>query len=106
VSTCRTIHPIRDGYQEEQTSTFVQARLRDPTIPRRAAKTGVVSILKVSWATGRARLGGHGRSPIDEQSGVSFSEVPGVMHACGHDAQWRCCFAAEPSWIATTFAGR
>src|SRR2546429_250171 len=49
VSTRRTIHSHPEmGYQEEQTSTLVQARLRDLGIPFKAglAKTGVVAQIK------------------------------------------------------------
>jgi amidohydrolase len=92
VSTRRTIHSHPEmGYQEEQTSTLVQARLRDLGIPFKAglAKTGVVAQIKGELGDGPCVLlrADMDALPIDEQSGVSFSsEVPGVMHACGHDA--------------------
>src|SRR5437899_12890019 len=92
VSTRRTIHSHPEmGYQEEQTSTLVQARLRDLGIPFRAglAKTGVVAQIKGELGDGPCVLlrADMDALPIDEQSGVPFSsEVPGVMHACGHDA--------------------
>ncbi|HET7466238.1 MAG TPA: M20/M25/M40 family metallo-hydrolase, partial [Candidatus Dormibacteraeota bacterium] len=89
VSTRRTIHSHPEmGFQEEQTSTLVQARLRDLGIPFRAglAKTGVVAQIKGELGDGPCVLlrADMDALPIDEQSGVPFSsEVPGVMHACG-----------------------
>jgi amidohydrolase len=79
------------AYEEEQTSTLVQARLRELGIPFRAglAKTGVVAQIKGGLGDGPCVLlrADMDALPIEEQSGVSFaSEIPGVMHACGHDA--------------------
>lgn len=79
------------GYEEEQTSTLVQARLRDLGIPFRSglAKTGVVAQIKGEHGDGPCVLlrADMDALPIQEKSGVPFaSEVPGVMHACGHDA--------------------
>ena len=92
VSDRRTIHSHPEmAYEEEQTSTFVQARLRDLGIPFRAglAKTGVVAQIKGELGDGPCVLlrADMDALPIEERSGVSFaSEIPGVMHACGHDA--------------------
>lgn len=79
------------GYREVQTSTLVQARLRDLGIPFRAgiAETGVVGHIKGELGDGPCVLlrADMDALPIEERSGVPFaSEVPGVMHACGHDA--------------------
>src|SRR5438105_14561983 len=91
VSTRRTIHSHPEmGYQEEQTSTLVQARLRDHGIPFRAglAKTGVVANITGELGDGpcvllRADLDA---LPIDEQPGVQFSaDVPRVLRAFRHD---------------------
>lgn len=92
VSDRRTIHSHPEmAYDEEQTSTLVQARLRDLGIPFRAglAKTGVVAQIKGELGDGPCVLlrADMDALPIEEKSGVSFaSEIPGVMHACGHDA--------------------
>lgn len=92
VNDRRTIHSHPEmGYDEIQTSTLVQARLRDLGIPFRAglAKTGVVAHIKGEKGDGPCVLlrADMDALPIDEKSGVPFaSEVPGVMHACGHDA--------------------
>ena len=92
VADRRLIHSHPEmGYEEEQTSTFVQARLRDLGIPFRSglAKTGVIAQIKGELGDGPCVLlrADMDALPIDEKSGVPFaSEVPGVMHACGHDA--------------------
>lgn len=92
VNDRRTIHSHPEmGYDEVQTSTLVQARLRDLGIPFRAglAKTGVVAQIKGERGDGPCVLlrADMDALPIEEKSGVPFaSEVPGVMHACGHDA--------------------
>ena len=92
VSDRRTIHSHPEmAYEEEQTSTLVQARLRDLGIPFRAglAKTGVLAEIKGELGDGPCVLlrADMDALPIEEKSGVPFaSEIPGVMHACGHDA--------------------
>ncbi|MGH7763371.1 MAG: M20 metallopeptidase family protein, partial [Candidatus Dormibacteraceae bacterium] len=92
VSDRRTIHSHPEmAYEEAQTSIFVQARLRDLGIPFRSglAKTGVVAQIKGELGDGPCVLlrADMDALPIEERSGVPFaSEVPGVMHACGHDA--------------------
>jgi amidohydrolase len=83
------------SWKEEKTAGRLEAALRDLGIDdvRRVAGTGVV-----------ARIPGRDRSrpavairgdidalPIQEATGLPYSsEVPGVMHACGHDvhATW------------------
>jgi len=92
ISDRRTIHSHPEmAYEEEQTSTLVQARLRDLGIPFLAglAKTGVVAQIKGELGDGPCVLlrADMDALPIEERSGVPFaSEIPGVMHACGHDA--------------------
>jgi amidohydrolase len=79
------------GYEEEQTSTLVQARLRELGIPFQAGlvKTGVIAQITGGLGEGPCVLlrADMDALPIEEMSGVEFaSEIPGVMHACGHDA--------------------
>ena len=113
VNTRRTIHSHPEmGYQEEQTSTLVQARLRELGIPFRSglAKTGVVAQIKGELGDGPCVLlrADMDALPIEEQSGVSFSsEVPGVMHACGHDAHTAMLLGAAELILdrKSTFAG-
>ena len=92
VSDRRTIHSHPElAYTEEQTSTLVQARLRDLGIPFRAglAGTGVLATIRGDRGDGPCVLlrADMDALPIEEETPVAFaSEVPGVMHACGHDA--------------------
>jgi len=92
VNDRRTIHSHPEmAYDEKQTSTLVQARLRDLGIPFRSglAETGVEAQIKGELGDGPCVLlrADMDALPIEEQSGVPFaSEIPGVMHACGHDA--------------------
>lgn len=92
VADRRTIHSHPEmAYQEEQTSILVQARLRELGIPFQSgvANTGVVALIEGEAGPGACVLlrADMDALPIDERSGVSFaSEIPGVMHACGHDA--------------------
>ena len=88
----RTIHSHPElAYQEEQTSTLVQARLRDLGVPFRAGVggTGVVGLIRGERGDGPCVLlrADMDALPIEEETPVPFaSEVSGVMHACGHDA--------------------
>lgn len=88
----RTIHSHPElAYQEEQTSIFVQARLRELGIPFKPglAGTGVVGEIRGAKGDGPCVLlrADMDALPILEETPVPFaSEVPGVMHACGHDA--------------------
>jgi len=92
VADRRTIHSHPEmAYTERETSNLVQARLRSLGIPFRAglAETGVVAEIKGERGDGPCVLlrADMDALPIEEQSGVPFaSEIPGVMHACGHDA--------------------
>jgi amidohydrolase len=113
VADRRTIHSHPEmGYEEEQTSTLVQARLRDLGIQYRSglAKTGVVAQIKGELGEGPCVLlrADMDALPIDEKSGVPFaSEVPGVMHACGHDAHTAMLLGAAQLILErrSTFAG-
>jgi amidohydrolase len=113
VATRRTIHSHPEmGFQEQQTSTLVQARLRDLGIPFRSevAKTGVIAQIKGELGDGPCVLlrADMDALPIDEKSGVAFSsEVPGVMHACGHDAHTAMLLGAAELLLErkSTFAG-
>jgi len=76
--------------REERTGRLVAEKLRALGLEVRypIARTGAVAILRGGRPGGvvalRADLDG---LPIQEASDVAYrSEVPGVMHACGHDA--------------------
>ncbi|HEX6548891.1 MAG TPA: M20 family metallopeptidase [Candidatus Dormibacteraeota bacterium] len=92
VNDRRTIHSHPElAYQEEQTSTMVQARLRELGIPFRSGLggTGVVGEIRGHKGDGPCVLlrADMDALPIEEKTSVPFaSEIPGVMHACGHDA--------------------
>ncbi len=80
------------GFQEFETSRFVQRRLADLGIPFRApvATTGVVAVIDgTAPGPGRTVLlrADMDALPIQEESDLPYrSTVDGMMHACGHDA--------------------
>jgi amidohydrolase len=92
----RAIHIRRDihrfpelGFEEERTAAIVEHELAALGIEhRRIAKTGVVGIVRGALPGKVAGLRADMDAlPLTERSGESFSsEVPGKMHACGHDA--------------------
>ena len=86
----RAIHRRPElGFHEFETQALIERELDALGIEhRRAATTGVVGVI-------HGALPGHTVAlradmdalPIAERSGLSFaSEIPDVMHACGHDA--------------------
>jgi amidohydrolase len=86
----REIHRFPElGFEEERTASVVERELDELEIEhRRIAKTGVVGIVRGALPGKVAGLRADMDAlPLDERSGESFSsEVPGKMHACGHDA--------------------
>ena len=87
----RRIHMYPElAYQEKRTSEFVADTLRGIGIEVRTgvAKTGVVGVLR-GGSKGKtvAFRGDMDALPMTEQNQKPYrSRVPGVMHACGHDA--------------------
>ena len=81
-------HP-EGGFAEFQTAALVEKTLASCGIPaRRVAKTGVVGVLD---GTGPGRVvalrADMDALELDEGTGATYaSGVPGLMHACGHDA--------------------
>jgi amidohydrolase len=77
------------GFEEQQTQALVERELKALGIEhRRIATTGVVGVIRggVPGKTVALRAD-MDALPITEKSGEPFaSEVPGKMHACGHDA--------------------
>lgn len=86
----RTIHRRPElGFEEHATAALVEAELDGLGIEhRRVAKTGVVGVLRGSRAGHVVALRADMDAlPVEERSGEPFaSQIPGVMHACGHDA--------------------
>jgi amidohydrolase len=83
------------AFVERETATRLEAELKRlrPAQLRRIAGTGVLARIKGKrrGAPVVALRGDIDALPIQEQTGLPFtSEVPGVMHACGHDvhATW------------------
>ncbi|MDP3983911.1 MAG: amidohydrolase [Acidimicrobiia bacterium] len=84
----RTIHRHPElAHEEYRTTDLIAAKLRQAGLsPRtRTPRTG----LTVEMGSGERTIGFRAdldALPIQEPEGLSFrSEVPGVMHACGHD---------------------
>jgi amidohydrolase len=83
------------SWKEERTAGRLEATLRSLGIAdvKRVAGTGVVARVPGSGRTGSAVAirGDIDALPIQEATGLPYaSEIPGVMHACGHDvhATW------------------
>src|ERR1700686_4059431 len=86
----RDIHRFPElGFEEERTAGIIEAELSALAIEhRRIAKTGVVGVIRGALPGRVAGLRADMDAlPVTERSGEPFSsEVPGKMHACGHDA--------------------
>jgi len=84
------------SYQEEKTAQLVAERLKalGLRVSQGVARTGVVGLL----GDGEPRIGFRADMdalPIEEQNDTPYrSRVPGVMHACGHDAHTTCLLGA------------
>ncbi|MFN2289926.1 MAG: M20 family metallopeptidase [Anaerolineae bacterium] len=86
------------SFQEERTAQLIARRLAELGISARTgvAKTGVVADLgddrEAPCIALRADMDA---LPIQEQNDVPYaSQVPGVMHACGHDVHVACVLGA------------
>ncbi|MBC5804150.1 MAG: amidohydrolase, partial [Candidatus Eremiobacteraeota bacterium] len=86
----RQVHRFPElGFEEERTAQLVERELDTLGIEhRRVAGTGVVGRIAGGQPGKVAALRADMDAlPVTERSGESFSsEVPGKMHACGHDA--------------------
>lgn len=86
----RAIHRHPElGFEEVQTQALIERELQELGIEfRRVAKTGIVGVVRGAKPGHVVALRADMDAlPLDERSGEAFSsEIPGVMHACGHDA--------------------
>ena len=94
------------GFEEQRTAAFVEARLRELGFEpwTGVAGTGVVGTLRATESRGKAVLlrADMDALPIQETEGREYgSQVPGKMHACGHDGHMAMLLGA-----ATLLAGR
>ncbi|MFM8824210.1 MAG: M20 aminoacylase family protein [Limnohabitans sp.] len=89
------------AFEDHATSDMVAARLKEwgYEVHRGLAGTGVVGTLK--RGTGKMRLGIRADMdalPIQETTGLPYaSQLPGKMHACGHDGHTAILLAAARS---------
>lgn len=90
VALRREIHRHPElGFEEVRTQALVERELDELGIEhRRVARTGVVAVVRGAKPGKTAGLRADMDAlPVTEKSGEPFSsEVPGKMHACGHDA--------------------
>lgn len=99
------------SFAEERTARLVVRRLSELGIPARTGvgKTGVVADLAPAGVSGPtiALRGDMDALPIQEENDVPYaSQVPGVMHACGHDANTTCLLGAAQLLAGEAAAGR
>ena len=77
------------GFEEERTASLVERELKAIGLqPRRVVGTGVVALIEGALPGATVALRADMDAlPITERSGLDFaSQIPGRMHACGHDA--------------------
>ena len=76
------------GNKEFKTAKVIERVLRGLKIPfKRVTATGIVATLKGGSGPCVALRADMDALPLTEKSGKSYaSKIPGVMHACGHDA--------------------
>lgn len=77
------------GFEEERTATLIERELDELAIPHhRLVGTGVVGLIEGALPGKVAGLRADMDAlPVTERTGLDFSsEIPGRMHACGHDA--------------------
>lgn len=91
------------GFEEHETAALVEAFLRGLGLaPERIAGTGVVAVVEGARPGRsvmlRADLDG---LPVDEQNSHGYaSEIPGRMHACGHDGHTAMLLFAAQQLVA------
>ena len=112
VALRRAVHRHPElGFQELRTAGLIADRLAELDISVRSgvAKTGVVGDLAARGSAGPciALRADMDALPIQEESEASYaSEVPGVMHACGHDVHVACLLGAAQLLAEAAAEGR
>ena len=91
IAVRREIHRFPEaGFEEEKTAALVERELDALGIEhRRVAKTGVVGVIRGGEARAKSRACAPTWTRCRSASGPasrSAREIPGKMHACGHDA--------------------
>ncbi len=77
------------GFEEQRTAGIIEDYLRNLGLaPKRMTKTGVVAMIEGAEPGPVLMLRADiDALPIEEENEVDYkSTIPGVMHACGHDA--------------------
>jgi hippurate hydrolase len=98
------------AFKEHETSDFIAEKLAEfgVTVHRGLAGTGVVGTLTNGEGDAVGLRADMDALPIQEATGLPYqSEVPGVMHACGHDGHTAMLLGAA-KYLAETrrFSGR
>jgi len=106
----RTLHRRPElGFEEVDTAAFVEARLREigvEEIRTGIARTGLIGILRAGTGQGNGKRAVLLRSdmdalPIHEVEGREYgSQIPGKMHACGHDGHMAMLLGAATLLVA------
>ena len=99
------------SFEEYHTAHLIARRLAELDIQARTGvgKTGVVADIAPAGSTGPAIAlrADMDALPIQEENEVPYaSEVPGVMHACGHDVHVACLLGAAQLLAEELAAGR
>jgi amidohydrolase len=108
VAIRRAIHARPElGFEEHETAALIAAKLSalGARVRTGIARTGVVAELGQGRATVAIRAD-MDALPIQEATGLPFaSQVPGLMHACGHDVHVTCAVGAAMLLARRSFDG-